>query len=393
MSTSGEAIIVIGAGSTGAAVAHDLALRGLPVVVLERGEPASGTTGRNHALLHSGGRYVVKDLESALECRVENELLHRLAPEVLERNGGLFVALDEEDMAYRDAFLAGCQEAGIPYRELSREEALRREPGLNPAFKTAIEVPDGVFDPYRLVLAWLATAQANGARVYPYTWVEEVERKNGRVVGVWARHVHTGRRLFWESPMVVNAAGPWAGRIAELAGAHVPIRPSPGVIVAVDARLNHMVVNRLRKPGDGDIIVPQRRTSLIGTTSWIADSPDRLPVPADHIEKMIVEGARLLPAVARVPVKAALSSARPLVAGNLEGEGREISRTFQTFDHEVTDRVANFVTIAGGKTTTSRAMAETLGDLVCRKLGIDAPCRTRETPLHSYRRYRVELPA
>src|SRR5687767_11119990 len=90
--------LIIGSGSTGSALAHDLALRGLAVTVVERGEIASGTTGRNHGLLHSGGRYAVKDAESARECIAERDTLARIALEVLELNGGLFVALTEEDL-------------------------------------------------------------------------------------------------------------------------------------------------------------------------------------------------------------------------------------------------------------------------------------------------------
>src|SRR5512143_1149463 len=85
-------VIVIGAGSTGAATAHDLALRGFRVTVLERGEIASGTTGRNHCLLHSGGRYVVNDPAAARECMEENRILRHIMPGGLELNDGLTVA-------------------------------------------------------------------------------------------------------------------------------------------------------------------------------------------------------------------------------------------------------------------------------------------------------------
>jgi len=101
-------VIIIGAGSTGAATAHDLAMRGVRVTVLERGEIASGTTGRNHCLLHAGGRYCVKDQESAIECIDENLILRRIMPEVLELNDGLFVAITEDDLAFKDKFLEGC---------------------------------------------------------------------------------------------------------------------------------------------------------------------------------------------------------------------------------------------------------------------------------------------
>ena len=155
--------LVIGAGSTGAATAHDLSLRGVAVTVIDRGEVASGTTGRNHGLLHSGARYAVKDPESARECIVERDILARIAPEILELNGGLFVAVDDAGLAYRESFLEACAQAGIPARCLSPTEVRCVEPALSPSVVAAVEVPDGVFDPWHLCLAFLATARGNGA--------------------------------------------------------------------------------------------------------------------------------------------------------------------------------------------------------------------------------------
>ena len=85
--------IIIGAGFTGVATAHDLALRGFDVTVVERGDICNGTSGRTHGLLHSGGRYAVKDQESAIECIDENLLLRKIVPDVIEPNGGLFVGI------------------------------------------------------------------------------------------------------------------------------------------------------------------------------------------------------------------------------------------------------------------------------------------------------------
>jgi glycerol-3-phosphate dehydrogenase len=82
-------VVIVGGGGTGAALAHDLVLRGLAVTLVERGEVTSGTTGRHHGLLHSGARYAVKDAESAVECIDENRILRRIAPGSFEENGGL----------------------------------------------------------------------------------------------------------------------------------------------------------------------------------------------------------------------------------------------------------------------------------------------------------------
>jgi glycerol-3-phosphate dehydrogenase len=117
--------IVIGAGFTGCAIAHDLALRGFQVTVLERGEIASGTSGRTHGLLHSGGRYCVHDQESAVECIEENIILRKIAKQCIEFNGGFFVALQESDLEYAPLFEEGAQACGIPIEKLTVSQALR----------------------------------------------------------------------------------------------------------------------------------------------------------------------------------------------------------------------------------------------------------------------------
>src|SRR5436309_5641804 len=134
-------VLIVGGGGTGAALAHDLALRGLRVTLVERGEFTSGTTGRHHGLLHSGARYAVNDRESAVECIEENRILRAIAPGSFEENDGLFVAVTDEDMAYLPAFLEGCEASGVPTELLTPAEALRREPRLNSDLQAAVRVP------------------------------------------------------------------------------------------------------------------------------------------------------------------------------------------------------------------------------------------------------------
>jgi glycerol-3-phosphate dehydrogenase len=135
-------------------------------------------------------------------------------------------------------------------------------------------------------------------------------------------------------------------------------------------------------------VVPQRALSIVGTSAWTVEDPDDLEVPDDHVEAMYREGAKPVPAVATATERAAWSAARPLIgaAGGASG-GRELSRTFKCFDHAATDGVEGFVTITGGKATTLRAMAEAAADLVCAKLGVGAPCRTREVVLAPHTAY------
>ena len=385
----GEAahVLIVGGGGTGGALAHDLTLRGLRVTLVERGNVTSGTTGRHHGLLHSGARYAVNDEESAVECIEENTILRAICPGSFEENDGLFVAIDDEDMAYYDDFVAGCKQSGIPIEELRADEALALEPQLNPDLKAAVRVPDATMDAMRMPLRFFATAKAGGARIVEYAEVLDLVSGGGVVSGALVRDHVSGTDAEIGADLVVNATGPWSEKVATMAGVDVPILPSPGVMLALRGRLCNMVINRMHRSGDGDIIVPQRALSVVGTSSWTVDDPEELGVPEDHVERMYVEGAKLIPAVLETEFRAAWSAARPLLGptgstGNTEdGSGRELSRTFKTIDHAVDDGVEGFVTITGGKATTLRAMAETCADVVCGKLGIDARCRTRDTVL------------
>lgn len=378
--------IIIGAGFTGVATAHDLALRGFDVTVVERGDIATGTSGRTHGLLHSGGRYAVKDREAAVECIQENFILRHIVPEVIEPNGGLFVALTESDLAYAEEFTIACEEAGIPLEQLRPEEALRLEPNLNPNLLVAFLVPDATFDPLRLALAFAATAKANGARFRLYTEVTElILDGQGNVVGVRVWDRTTNERGEIRGDMVVNATGAWAGQIAEMAGAQVPISPTPGVMVAYEGRLVNRAVNRLTPPSDGDIVLPQRRLVVVGTTSFSVTDVDYVPVRKDHIERMLQKGSELIPAIRQARQRGAYMATRPLIGAG--AGGRSLSRTFKCFDHKETDGVDGLVTITGGKATTLRAMAEATADVVCRKLGVSAACQTAEVKLRSYREF------
>jgi glycerol-3-phosphate dehydrogenase len=378
-------VLIIGGGGTGGALAHDLTLRGLRVTLVERGEVTSGTTGRHHGLLHSGARYATTDRTAAIECIAENKILRRIAPGSFEENDGLFVALTDEDADFATGFLEACWQCAVPTRRLERDAALRMEPGLNPDLLFAVQVPDATMDTMRVPLRFFATARRNGADIRPFTEVVAVTKVGQTVTGVTVRDHAAGRDYEIGADMVINAAGPWVGQVAALAGVEVLVTPAPGAIVAVRGRHCNMVLNRLHAPGDGDIVVPQRALTVLGTSSWLADDPDDPTIPAGHIETIMREGATLLPAIANAEIRATWSAARPLVgiAGSQEAvSGRDSTRELRCFDHAAdASPTQGFVTIAGGKATTLRAMAEVTADVVCAKLGISEQCCTGETVL------------
>jgi len=98
-------VLVIGGGATGTGVVRDLAMRGFRTILVERRDLSHGTTGRYHGLLHSGGRYVVKDPQAAIECITENKILRKIMPECIEDTGGFFVLTPWDDPDYAPHFL------------------------------------------------------------------------------------------------------------------------------------------------------------------------------------------------------------------------------------------------------------------------------------------------
>src|SRR5436190_14499533 len=198
-------VLIVGGGGTGGALAHDLALRGVRVTLVERGEFTSGTTGRHHGLLHSGARYAVNDHESAVECIEENRLLRAIAPGSFEENDGLFVAITDEDMAYLPRFLEGCAASGIPTEQLSPDQALRLEPMLNPDLQAAVRVPDATMDAMRMPMRFFATARRNGAELLNYVEATGLLLHDGAVTGAGVRDRVTGRDAEIHADITVNA--------------------------------------------------------------------------------------------------------------------------------------------------------------------------------------------
>ncbi|MBI0508289.1 anaerobic glycerol-3-phosphate dehydrogenase subunit A, partial [Dickeya dianthicola] len=376
-------VVIIGGGATGAGTARDCALRGLRCLLLERHDIATGATGRNHGLLHSGARYAVTDAESARECIEENQILRRIARHCIEPTDGLFLTLPQDDLNYQARFVVACRQAGIPAQAIDPQEALQLEPAANPALIGAVKVPDGTVDPFRLTAANMIDACEHGAEVLTYHEVIGLIRQGDRVTGV--RVFDHKRRLASEiyAQVVVNAGGIWGQRIAEYADLTVRMFPAKGALLILGHRINNRVINRCRKPADADILVPGDTISLIGTTSTRIDYDqiDHMTVTPAEVDTLIREGSLLAPQLAQTRILRAYAGVRPLVASDNDPSGRSVSRGIVLLDHASRDGLEGFVTITGGKLMTYRLMAEWVTDKVCEKLGHRADCATASRPL------------
>lgn len=379
-------VLVVGGGATGAGVLRDLAMRGIRALLVERGDFASGTSGRYHGLLHSGARYVVSDPLSARHCAAENVILRRIAPATLELTGGYFVATPDDPDDYLERFPAACAAAGIEAEPVALRDLFAAEPLLNRRIRAAYRVPDASLEPWELVDANLASAREHGADAWRYHALTGVELDgDGAIRAADLDDRRTGERRTVVCRAIVSAAGAWAGEVAGIVGAELHMSPGKGSMLILSRRLTASVVNRLAPPGDGDILVPVHTVSILGTTDITVPDPDDVHVTHDEVAALLADGERLVPGLAGARVLRAYAGARPLYdAAALEErpeESREISRAHHVIDHGRRDGIGGFWSIVGGKLTTYRLMAAETVDLVAASLGNATPCRTADEPL------------
>ncbi len=373
--------VVIGGGATGVGVLRDLALRGIKAILVEQRDLGHGTTHRNHGLLHSGARYAVKDLEAAIECIQENYILKKTLPGSVEATGGLFAKVPEDPDDYVKLWLEGCKKAGIPTEEVPIAQALKEEPYLSKDVQAVYRVPDGGLDGFTLVVDVVADAVAHGAKALTYHEVVGFIIDQARVKGVKVRDYYTGEIKEIYADIVINAAGPWGGKIGEMAGVPINIINNRGMLVIFSHRFNKQVINRLHKSSDGDIFVPAHNVTLFGTTGVNTDDPNDTSLDRQELEGMLTHGYPVIPSIYEMRYIRAFSGSRPLYqesADTSDKSGRNVSRGMALLDHSTRDGLDGFVTITGGKLTTFRLMAEETVNLVCDKLGISAKCTTHE---------------
>ncbi|OAQ54490.1 hypothetical protein HTG_02760 [Natrinema mahii] len=371
-------VLVIGGGATGAGIARDLARRGVDVTLVERDGLASGTSGRSHGLLHSGARYAEADGPEARACLEENQILRRIAGECVRDTGGLFVELAADDPAYFDAKRAACEDVGIPTDVVDDAAAREAVPELAADVDRAMEVPDGVVVPSRLIAANAVDARDHGARIRPHAPVTSMTTEDGEVATVT---LGGDADATLRPDYVVNATGPHAGRVAAMVGADVEMRPTRGVMISVEYAGLEPVLNRCREPADGDIVVPHDGEVVLGTTSVAVADPDDYERADWEIAKTVRECAAMLPPVADADRARTWWGVRPLYEPDEAARGgRGISRGFHLLDH-ADEGVENCCSIVGGKLTTYRRMAEATADLVCERLGVAADCSTADERL------------
>ncbi len=374
-------VLIIGAGATGAGILRDLSLRGVSAILVDQKDAAFGATGGNHGLLHSGARYAVKDAHSAEECALENAILKETFPQCVDPCGGYFIAVEGDDEKYIADFPDACKKAGIDAQKLDLEEAKESEPAIAKNIIAAYSVPDAAVDPFMLTLENIASAleQDANAQYLRYHKVIGFIRDSKRIIAAKILNTKTGQVVEILADQFINATGAWAAEVAKMAGCNMEMTLSKGTLIITQSRVARRVINRLRAPGDGDILVPGGSVSILGTTSITVESPDDHYPTIEEVDANLREGIPMVPLLETTPYIRAYAGIRPLLKSGDASDGRGASRGFALVNHEDA-RLSNFVTVTGGKLTTYRLMAEKTCDYICERLGVTKECQTKILP-------------
>lgn len=372
-------VVVIGGGVTGVGILRDLSMRGVKAILVERDDLGYWTSSRYHGLLHSGGRYAVKDKEAAIECIQENTILRKIGKHCVEATESLFVRAPEDSEEFEQEWVKSCAECGIYAIPMSMDEAFKLEPNLSRKLVSAYRCPGAAVDGFRLLWQTVASAKRYGGQFMTYTEVIGIETVNGVVVGVKIRDRWTGKEDKIACDYVISAAGSFAGEVASLAGLSVNVKPSKGTLIAFNHRICNHVVHRLHKSSDADIFVPHGSITILGTTS-MDSAPDDTSTDTSEVIDMMNVGKVTFENIYDYRILRVFAGTRPLYSADPNAKGRSASRGFVALDH-AHDGIKHFMSVCGGKFTTYRLMAEKVCDIVCPQLGVYEKCRTAEEDL------------
>ena len=377
---------MIGGGITGAAVAYDAASRGLRVALVEKSDFGCATSAATSKVIHGGLRYL-KTFEFGLvrESLGERRIMENIAPNFVYPMRFMFInprfdmkiGLHVYDLLAYDKRFTWDRSKKIPNNYgLSRDEVIREEPNVKrDGLKGARVFYDcQCISPERLTLTFIKSAVHYGAKVSNYTKVEDfVITGGGGITGIVARDLLDGSTHTISGKVIVNCTGPWADitlKLAKKADANEKIRRSEGIhLIVKRLTSNHAVGTMVKK--QHFFLIPWRGHSLIGTTDKEYDGdPDDYCVTRQSIQELLdtVNGDFGNDNFIQYnDVLFAYGGLRPL----LDAKGEDVhttTRKYEIFDH-ADEGLSGFITVEGGKYTTSRNLAKNVLKAVEKRLG------------------------
>jgi glycerol-3-phosphate dehydrogenase len=390
-------MVIVGGGAVGMGVAVDAASRGYEVLLVEQHDFGKGTSSRSTKLVHGGVRYLEQGAISlVMEALKERGLLRQNAPHLVTDLAFVVPNYEWWEAPFYGVglkmydLLAG--RYGFGRSEiLSKDETLARLPTIKTeGLRGGVVYFDGQFDDARLLINLAATAVEQGAVTLNYTPATALTRDaDGIVDGIVAQDLESGQQFRAAARVVINAAGPQSDRIRRLAHpeAEPLIAPSQGIHLVFDGSFLHggtaiMVPHTI----DGRVMfaIPWHDHTVVGTTDTPISDVTLEPRPHEDEIEFILEtaGRYLRRPITRADVLSVFVGIRPLVRSGSGANTASLSR-----DHTIHIDPSGLLTVAGGKWTTYRHMAEDSVDHAATLARLtEKPCVTRTLNVHGFHR-------
>ena len=385
-------LIVVGGGATGCGIALDAASRGMKTALIEKEDFASGTSSKSTKLIHGGLRYL-KQLEIGLvnETGTERAIVHKLAPHLVLPEKMLMPIVENGTYGKLAAsfgvmvydILAGVK--GDDRRKmLNKKETLEKAPLLNPkTLKGGCFYAEYRTDDARLCIELAKAAVEYGCVAVNYCEVEDFLYEGGQIRGVKCKDLLKEQEVLISSKQVVSATGPWVDILRKTDGSleGKRLHLTKGV---------HIVVSREKLPLDQSIYfdvpdgrmvfaIPRGRATYVGTTdTTYYGNKDRVVATKEDAEYLLKAIAHGFPSadVTKEDIESNWAGLRPLIHEDGKSPS-ELSRRDEIFESD-----SGLISIAGGKLTGYRKMAQRIVDMVADRLDNSfGPCITKEVPL------------
>jgi glycerol-3-phosphate dehydrogenase len=383
-------LLVLGGGITGAGVALDAVVRGLRVALIDKSDFAGGTSSVSSKLVHGGLRYLEHgDFRLVYEALQERRLLLVNAPHLVHPLRFIipfYQAARVRPWKWRTGLMLYDLLAGRSNLQRSQRLEVRKLRAEFPGLKShglvgGASYYDAQMDDARLCLEVVQTAANHGACVANYVEAVAFEQRENHITGVRAQDRVKGKEFLISARQILNATGPWLDSVNRLAGEFdgPRVQPTKGVHVIAPGRgLTAAFV--LLHPRDGRVffVIPWMDKTLIGTTDTLyQDSPERLHVTEEEREYLLsAHNHYFEPELQPDDILGSFAGLRPLIRSR-PGAPSSLSREFQVFTSP-----SGLLSVAGGKYTTYRHMAEVITDMIARRLPNRRPCATRHLLLH-----------
>ncbi len=395
LAREGTELVIVGGGITGAGILRDAALRGLSCALFERNDFASGTSSHTSKMIHGGLRYIAEgQLGVTRESCVERDSLAALNPNLVRPLPFLFCSFADgvppwKMVAGLSIYSAISGFKSKSFRLLKRAEidALSRDVRKE-GLRAAGLYYDQQVDDARIVLETIKDARRVGAEAIHHAEAVGFEHEQGRMSAVRVRCKLTGSEHVIRARVFVNATGPSVDRCRALDHALVrqELRPAKGVhlVIARDRVHADAAVSFQAEDGRHMFLCPWQDVHLIGTTDAFNAEIDAPHVTHEEVRYLLAAANHAFPRsrLSEQDLVSVFAGVRPLVAdADSDQPPSRVSR-----EHRFTEDASGLISIAGGKLTTYRAMAEETVDRVLRTLPSDrtqrlSPCSTRQRPL------------